>query len=117
MESNEQHVARSQVLVKSQITEFDKELGQKVEGPPNETEEVISVHKFVTEPAKVTVDYGLTLNLGNYESARIGVAVSIPCYKEEIEEAHVVATKWAEEKIMQERDDILSSLKGGGKRY
>lgn len=107
----EKCVNRSQVLVKSQVSGFNRELGQKVEGPVSEEEEVLEVHQFVTEPAKVVVDYGLTLNLGNYESARIGVAVTIPCYKEEIEKAYKVATDWAESKIMEERETILRSLR------
>jgi len=104
-------VERSKIQVRSQVDGFDRELGKKIEGPVSEEEEVISVHRFETEPAKVTVDYGLTLNLGNYESARIGVAVSIPCYVEEVDRTYEKATDWAAKRIMQERDDIIDSLK------
>ncbi len=51
----------------------------------SESSESIAVHRFETSPAEVTVDYSLTVNLGNYESAKIGVIVTVPCYKEEID--------------------------------
>lgn len=47
-------------------------------------EETIAVHKFVTEPAYVRVSAGVTKSTGNYESLRIDVSYTIPCYKEQI---------------------------------
>ena len=43
----------------------------------------IEVRKLKTAPALVGIGYGLTLNLGNFESARIDVSVSVPAYAEE----------------------------------
>jgi hypothetical protein len=77
-----------------------------------DTEDVIAVHKFETEPAKVTVEYALTVNLGNFESAKIGVSVSIPCYAEELEEAYEFAQSWAEERLTRERDAITGGRGG-----
>jgi len=74
-------------------------------------EDMIAVHDFRTAPARVTVDYSLTINLGNYESARIGVAVQIPCYKEEIDEAYTFASIWAEKRIATERDQLKKPKK------
>lgn len=45
----------------------------------------IAVRKFVTEPAYVRVSAGVTKNTGNYESLRIDVAITVPCYAEEVE--------------------------------
>lgn len=45
---------------------------------------VIEVRKFETEPAWVRVNAGVTKNLGNYESLRVDVAITVPCYVEEI---------------------------------
>lgn len=73
--------------------------------PPLETEEVEyerSVHKFVTEPARVKRSYGLTVNLGNYESARVEVGVEVPCYKEEVSEADAFAAQFCEERLEEE---------------
>ena len=47
----------------------------------------LSVRKFLVEPAYVRVSVGQTINLGDYESQRIDVAVSIPCYAEEVDVA------------------------------
>lgn len=77
--------------------------------PPQGEEDIVAVHKFETEPATVEVDYSLTMNLGNYESARISVSVTVPCYKEEIDEAYEFAQAWAEERLSKERDQIDAS--------
>ncbi len=45
----------------------------------------LEVRKFEVEPAYVRVSAGMTKNLGNYESLRVDVAISMPCYTEEIE--------------------------------
>lgn len=66
-------------------------------------EDVIAVHQFVAEPAHVTVDYHLTMNLGNYESARIGVSVQVPCYAEEIDEAYTFAQSWVASRLEKEK--------------
>lgn len=44
----------------------------------------IKVRPFVTDTATVSVKYGATLAMGDYQSARIDVMVSVPCYLEEI---------------------------------
>lgn len=54
---------------------------------PQEREEVIEVHQFVTTPAQVKVSAGMTVSIAKFEFLRVDVAVTMPCYKEEIEEA------------------------------
>lgn len=41
---------------------------------------------FVTDPAYVRISHGVTKNIGEYESMRIDVSVSIPCYRELVDE-------------------------------
>lgn len=48
---------------------------------------------------RMTVEGGSTINLGNYESARIGVTIQVPTTKEGLEEAYDWATTWISEKI------------------
>ena len=55
-------------------------------GEEEESKETISVQKFETDPAYVRVNAGTTKNLGDYESLRVDVSVSVPCYKEEIDD-------------------------------
>ena len=93
----------------------NRSIGEAGKMPPPEGEEgVIAVHRFEGEVAKVSVDYALTMNLGNYESARISVSVELPCYREEIDDAYEYAQAWVEERIAKERDMIASSRDGSG---
>lgn len=58
--------------------------------------DTISVRKFATEPAYVRASAGVTKNMGNYESLRIDVAYTVPCYAEEMDSVFsVVAEKVA----------------------
>lgn len=80
-----------------------------------ESTDTLSVHEFVTDPATVFVEYGLTLNLGNYESARVSIGVRVPCYTEEIPEAEEWAKKWVEERLSAEVAAIRKSSGKTGK--
>ncbi len=74
--------------------------------------EQVKVSVFVTEPAKVSVSQGLTLNLGNYESARIEVSVSVPCYKEEVDDAYKYALNWVESRLSNEVVSVRKNKPG-----
>lgn len=66
-------------------------------GKPDEyEEEVLEVKLFITEPAVVKAGAGMTINIGNYESLRVDAGVELPCYAEEVEEAHRQAFKMTE---------------------
>jgi hypothetical protein len=54
-------------------------------GIEEEKRKVVEVRKFATEPAYVRVNAGVTKNLGNYESLRVDVSLTVPCYVEEME--------------------------------
>jgi len=81
-------------------------------GLPASKDEEIAVRTFVTNPAMVEIGYGLTLNIGNYESARIDVRVSLPCYVEETDQAFAFAKKWTEERIQTEVKEIRKIASG-----
>jgi hypothetical protein len=49
-------------------------------------EEHIEVRRFMTEPARVNYHYNLGRNT-HYQSVSIGVSVTLPCYREEVEGA------------------------------
>jgi len=74
-------------------------------------ETTIEVHKFVTEPATVSVEYGLTMNLGNFESARIAVHLTVPAYREEVDGAYDYARKFVESRVATEVAEIRQSRK------
>ena len=64
-------------------------------------EEIIEITPFEGETACVSVDGGMTVNMGNYESCRVGVMIAMPCYPEEVEAVHKVVSATVE-KVMQE---------------
>lgn len=53
-------------------------------GVDEDRREVLQVRKFETEPAYVRVSSGVTKSTGSYESLRVDVAISVPCYVEEV---------------------------------
>jgi hypothetical protein len=76
--------------------------GDKTEVCITDSEEVVEVKKFETTPAVVRRGYGLTLNQGNYESARIDVSVEVPCYLADLKRADEFAAKFCEERVRKE---------------
>ena len=62
------------------------------------------VHVFVTDPAYVRVSAGQTVNLGNYESLRVDVSVTVPCYQEMVEETRESAAEWVATSLQNEID-------------
>lgn len=52
----------------------------------DQVQEPIEVRVFQTVPAMVEAKLGRTINLGNYESIRLEVGVSYPCYREEVDD-------------------------------
>lgn len=68
------------IVAESRVTVSSKYMGKDESRPKN-----IEVRKFEVEPAYVRVSAGMTKNMGNYESLRVDVSVSIPCYAEEVE--------------------------------
>ena len=72
-------------------------------------QETLEVREFITAHARVSVEFGMTLNLSNFESARVSVQVSLPCYAEEVEAAYGQARKWVEDKMNAEVDSIRAA--------
>lgn len=76
-----------------------------------ETSEVVEVSQFKTTPAIIHRGYGVTINQGNYESARVDVSVSLPCYVEDLEHADEYARQFVEKRIVEE----IASVRGDKK--
>jgi len=73
------------------------------------TEEILEVHKFVTEPAVATVTIPLKLSM-DYQSLGIEIGVSIPCYKEELEEGVEKAYQMVLERVITKVPEIQKAL-------
>lgn len=90
-----------------------------VHGKGNETcitaeDEVVEVRRFETTPAIVRRGFGLTLNQGNYESARIDVSVEVPCYLADIAKADKWAAAFCEERVRKEVAEARAHKKPSG---
>lgn len=81
-----------------------------VQGETSDTSEEIQVHNFATAAATVEVGVGITLNLGNYETARLDVRVSRPCYREEIDAAFKATQQYVEEQIKTQITEIRKTV-------
>jgi len=64
------------------------------------------------EPAFVRVAAGGTYNLGNFESMRLDVSVTLPCMPGDIEEAYEQASEFVSVKLAEEEGLWLGRSKG-----
>lgn len=73
-------------------------------------EKTIEVHKFITDPAHVRIAAGVTKSTGNYESMRIDVSVTLPCYKEQVDDTINHLSAYVAEKLDAEITEYLGEL-------
>lgn len=101
-------------LVK-QIKLFRKEVRLKVTkqypGGEEDHEKTLLVKTFVAPPATVSVRYGRTINLGDFEFARIDMELTLPCYTEEITPAFIYAGNVVKELLSAEVGAITNGEK------
>lgn len=76
------------------------------DGSEEHEEKNLEVQTFEVEPAKAKASLGLTINLGNYESARCDAGVELPTYVEELEAAFRHAWEIVEEEVQTMTKDI-----------
>lgn len=72
----------------------------------------LEVQTFESEPAYVRVAMGLTINTGNYNSARLDAGLTLPTYVEEIPGAYAKAWEIVEAEVKQQSDDLRKGQKG-----
>lgn len=103
MSATESKILPIQAFTSRQFVRSGKDVGLA-----KETDETIEVRQFVTEPARVSVEMGMTVNLGNYESARVTVMLTVPCHLEEHEEAYSYAKAWVNKRTLEEAQEARS---------
>jgi len=96
--------AESKVTVSKQYTESGIVVSDET------SSDTIEVHKFVTSPASVSINLGVTKNIGDYNSVKLGVIVSVPAYKEEIDDAEAAASALANKYLKQQIEAITENL-------
>lgn len=72
----------------------------------NEAEEIV-VQRFESEPAYITVGAGLTKQPRKYESLRVDVRVSMPCYPEQLDQTFENIAEYVAVKLEDEMDKYL----------
>lgn len=63
------------------------------------TESVGTPRTFQDDPCKVLVKVGATLNMGDYNSVRLDVGLSVPCNHAEIDEVFGFAKTWVDDRL------------------
>jgi hypothetical protein len=76
--------------------------GEKETISEKSDERLIRVGVFKTATAQVVQKKGLTINLGNFESARVDVGYVMPCYVEEIKEVEELVNDMIEDRLQAE---------------
>jgi len=75
------------------------EVRKTVFGQEEVSQERIRIRPFVSAHASISVKAGFTKNLGNYESMRVDVMATMPCYPEEIDDAYQQVKDWVDGRI------------------
>lgn len=70
------------------------------------------IHVFETEPAYVRVSAGQTINMGDFESLRIDVAITMPCYAEMVTETQEQCADWVADKLEEEVEKYTGESDG-----
>lgn len=76
------------------------------DGTEDHDEKQLEVQTFEVEPAKAKASLGLTINLGNYESARCDAGIELPAYVEEIDGAFKRAWEIVEDQVQAMTKDL-----------
>ena len=118
---------------KSALMKADKVLSEKVHLPPSpkkvlekkdakakttiqfpdkstaESEQVVESAVFAEAPCNVGVQASMTLNLGNYNSVKIGVSLHMPCLEKDLDTTFEKAQKWVDTKMAKVQGDVLAT--------
>lgn len=71
------------------------------------SQEQVGEPKVLEGPTcNVGVDAAMTINLGDYNSVRIGVSLHLPCYHQEIDEVFEFSKQWVDEKMQKLRAEV-----------
>ena len=99
-------VSSTNASVKNNSTGEEKVLHDKVDevGPPL---------VFDTEPALVSYHAQMTANLGDFESAKVGVSLTMPCNPSEVDEMYEYVRKWVDFRMQGVNKELENAKEGG----
>lgn len=93
-----------------QSREAIMEVRKTVFGKEEVSSERIRIRPFVSNPASISVKAGVTINLGNYESGRVDVMLTMPCYPEEVDETYEDVKSWVDSRVDHIRKEIEAAI-------
>ena len=67
------------------------------------------IHKFISEPAYVRVGAGVTKNMGDYESLRVDVSITMPCYPEHVDELYPILADKVADRLSEEVSQYIEN--------
>ncbi len=79
-------------------------------GKEEVSNERIRIRPFVSNPASISVKAGITINLGNYESGRVDVMLTMPCYPEELDSVYEDVKAWVDSRVEHEKREIETAI-------
>jgi hypothetical protein len=89
----DKHLASTQITAETTVT---KKVAKGEEQQVSAKHEVVHPGVLIPESQlyKLTIEGSSTINLGNYESARIGISMTVPTTKEDLDASYQFATGW-----------------------
>jgi hypothetical protein len=93
-----------------QTREAIAEVRKTMFGKEEVSNERIRIRPFISTPANISVKAGITINLGNYESGRVDVMLSMPCYPEEVDTVYEDVKQWVDSRVEHEKSEIEKAI-------
>jgi predicted protein tyrosine phosphatase len=71
--------------------------------------EVVLAKQFEMEPCMVGMEASLTINLGDFNSARVACSLRVPCRHEEIDAVFEFTKEWVNDRLQAMADEVKSA--------
>lgn len=91
-------------------------IGEEIEDYDDDEVPLIRVRKFKGPHARVGLSLFQQWNLGQDNLVATQIMISVPCYREEVEDAYAWADRWATQKLQDEDEKIQQKLGRGSKK-
>lgn len=104
----DEHLGVQDVQVKpvQAMTSVELGAGKGKFQTPSESQDVIPGQFETYKEFAIGIEGSRTINLGDYNSCRIGVSLNIPCHPKNAEQAYAWGLEWIGQKIMTEVNAI-----------
>ena len=94
-------------LVQKKTGQATTSILDKKTGSELVTQQAVGEPKTLEGPVcNVGVEASMTINLGDYNSVRIGCSLHLPCYHTEIDDVFEFGKQWVDDKMQQLRAEV-----------